>query len=331
MLLLLLVSCRSGAADAEKDIRHADSLSIKLNSPELKAVNAALLKDPANDSLYRKRAVVYLALRQFPEAVNDAKRAVKMDSTNAGNYITLVDIYFAQNNTRLAKELLEITVRKFPENTEALLKLAELFFLVQKYQEGIDYVNKALKIDENIAKAYFIKGSIYRESGDTSKAISSLETAIEQDGRMADAHYDLGVIYTARKNPIAFEYFNNVLRLQPGRTDARYARAKLMQDLGKYDDAMAEYEKMSETDKNCARCFYNTGAILLQIKNNPSKAADQFSKAIEADKEYVEAYLARGYCYALLKDRVSARADYNMCLQLRPNYEPAVQGLNELQ
>lgn len=331
VLLLSLTACKRGVDEnSEAANLHADSLSIKLNSPELKAVNAALLQDVNNDSLYNKRAVIYLSLRQFPEAVNDAKRAIRLDSSTARNYLTLADIYFAENSTRLSKELLEIVAIKFPRDTEALLKLAELYYLVQRYQEGIEFVNKALKIDETIAKAYYIKGSIYRESGDTSRAVSSLETAIEQDKRLTDAHFDLGVIYAARRNPLAMQYYENALRLEPDRKDVMYGRARFLQDAGKIDPALSEYENILKKDPACEKCYYNMGALQLEIKKNPKKALELFTKAIEVRADYLEAYFARGYSYALLKDKSSARADYKMCLQIQPNYPPAVQGLNEL-
>ncbi len=330
-LILLLSACNNAEeSQTAADNARADSLSIKLNSPELKAVNAALLLDVNNDSLYNRRAIVYLSLRQFPEAINDAKRAIRLDSSTARNYLTLADIYFAENSTRLSKELLETVARKFPNDTEALLKLAELYYLVQRYQEGIEFVNKALKINENLAKAYYIKGSIYRESGDTSRAVSSLETAIEQDTRMTDAHYDLGVIYAARRNPLAMQYYENVIRIEPERKDALYARARFLQDLGKTEQAISEYENLVKKDPACDKCYYNLGALELEIKKNPKKALELFSKAIELRADYLEAYFARGYTYALLKDDNSARADYKMCLQIKPNYPPAVQGLNEL-
>jgi len=329
--LVLLSACKGGEEQQlEAANLRADSLSIKLNSPELKAVNAALLQDVSNDSLYNRRAAIYLSLRQFPEAINDAKRAIRLDSSTARNYLTLADIYFAENSTRLSKELLETVTRKFPNDTEALLKLAELYYLVQRYQEGIEFVNKALKINENLAKAYYIKGSIYRESGDTSRAVSSLETAIEQDTRMTDAHYDLGVIYAARRNPIAMQYYENAIRLEPDRKDALYARARFLQDLGKIDQAITEYEAMIKKDPACENCHYNIGALELEIKKNPKKALTHFTRAIELRADYLEAYFARAYTYAQLKDINSARADYKMCLQINPNYPPAVQGLNEL-
>lgn len=327
----LVWSCNTSPVEiSEEQVKHADSLSIKLNSPQLKAVNAALLKDVTNDSLYNQRAIVYLQLRQLPEAVNDAKRAIAIDSTKSRNYLTLADVYFAQNNTRMAKELLEKVTKKFPQDTECLLKLAELYYLVQKYQESIEFVNKALKVNENIAKAYYIKGSIYRESGDTTRAISSLQTAIDQDPQMANAYNDLGVIYAARKNPIAMQYYENAIQVDPARSDVKYARAKLLQDMGKIDEAIKEYEALLKSDAGCFKCCYNIGALQLEIKKEPKKALEQFSSAIKLKPDYIEAYFARAYTYAVLKDKASAKADYNMCLQLQPNYPPAVQGLNEL-
>jgi len=327
---LLFISCNRHSSETEAVAKKADSLSIKLNSPDLKAINAELLKDPSNANLYNKRAQIYLKLKEFPEAENDAARAIKMDSTQASYFLTLVDIYFSENKSRDSKELLEATAKKFPDNIESLLKLAELYFLVKRYQDGIIYVNKALKINENLAKAYYIKGSIYRESGDTGRAISSLETAVEQDNKYVDAFYDLGILYGTRKNPVAFEYYDNVLRIDPVNQAAAYAKAKLLQDLGKTDAAIELYEGILKSNKNCDNCYYNIGAIYLEIKKDPKKALEQFTKAIEINPNYVEAYFARGYTYTKLKDKESAKADYNMCLKIQPNYDAALEELNKL-
>lgn len=331
LLLVLLVACKNEEQkELIADNQKADSISIRLNLPELKAVNAQLLEDPNSADLYNKRAIIYTSIKEYSAAVNDANRAIRIDSTMPAYYNTLVDAYFSQNSTRQAKELLESMEKKFPDNTESLLKSAELYFLVRQYQKAIDFTNKALKVDASLAKAYYIKGSIYRESGDTSKAISSLVTATDQDNKYEDAYYDLGIIYAARKSPVALEYYDNTLRINPNNENAKYARAKLLQDLGRFDEAIAEYNLLLAKNKNCDNCCYNIGAIYLELKNDNQKALEYFTKAIEINPSYTEAYFARGYTHSKLKDKESAKADYNMCLQLTPNFEPAVEGLNKL-
>lgn len=330
-ILIALGSCKNNSSEELKtETSINDSLSIKLNSPELKAVNAELLDNPNSAELYDKRANIYISLKQLNEAVNDAKRAIKLDSTKADFYMTLVDAYYTQNNTRLAKELLEIIQKKFPENVDALLKLAEIYYIVKQYQKGIDYVNKALKINERLAKAYYLKGSIYRESGDTARAVSSLETAIEQDTKFENAYIDIALMYAARKNPIALEYYNNALKINPNNDNTIYARAKLLQDIGKIDEAIIEYKSILTKNKNCENCYYNLGAIYLEIKKDNKIALENFTNAIALNPNSAQAYFARGYTYSKLKDKASAKADYNMCLKIQPNFESAIQALNEL-
>ena len=328
LAVFAVVSCSPKEKTEEAVVKKNDSILDKINSPELKAINELLIKETNNDSLYNQRARIYIGLKQFDEALGDVSRAIRIDSTNAKYYVTLADVYFATNKTRLSKETLETTVKKFPDNTEALLKLGELFYLVRQYENAITHINKALKVDENMANAYYLKGSVFKEMGDTSKAISSLQTAIEQDIKFFDAFVDIGILYAARKNPLAFEYYDNALRLKPGNENVLFAKAKLLQDLDKTDEAIAGYKSILTVNKNNENALYNLGAISLFKKKNANEAIDYFSKAIAVNPQYVEAYFARGASFEILKDINNAKADYNMCLQLKPNYEPAIQALN---
>ena len=204
-----------------------------------------------------------------------------------------------------------------------------MYFLVRQYENAITHINKALKVDENIAQAYYLKGSVFKEMGDTSKAISSMQTAIEQDTKFFDAFLDIGILYASRKNPLALEYYSNALRLRPNDDNVLYAKAKLLQDLNKIDESVALYQEILKVNKNNANALYNLGAINLDKKKNPNVAIDYFSKAIAADPKYTEAYFARGVCFEQIKELENAKADYNMCLKITPNYEPALEALNK--
>jgi len=325
-----IAGCSGDATMSDSEIKKADSLELAYNDLELKSVNVQLRQDPNNAPLYNKRALVYRRLKLYEEAEQDAKRAIRLDSSMADYRITLVDIYFSGNKTRLAKEELEYTVNKYPESVAAHLKLAELYFIVRQYQKAIDAVNKALKLDEHNAMAYFIKGSVYRESGDTTRAINSLQTAVEQDNRFADAFYDLGLMHAARKNPLAFDYYRSVLEIIPGDKKSLYARAHLLQQMGKFEDAAKEYTQIAQKDPSCAECFYNLGAMAMDVKQDYKNAIEQFSKAIAVDAAYSDAYYWRGKCYVQLNNKVAAMADFKMCLQLNSDDESAAIALNAL-
>jgi tetratricopeptide (TPR) repeat protein len=325
-----LFSCNSKEAGADENTYKTDSLLKIINSPELAALNKKILDNPEEANLYNERAKIYLQFKQFDEAINDSKRSLRMDSSNAGFYLTEADIFFASNETRNAKDVLEKVVKKFPENTEGLLKLGELYYFVKQYENAFAKINQALKVNQNLAKAYYLKGSIYREIGDTGKAISSLETTIEQDNKNYGAFLDLGIIYAAKKNPLAFQYYDNALSINPSSNDVLYAKAKLFQDLEKINDAVLIYNKILKNNPAHLFSLYNLGAIEYSMNKNPKKAIDYFSTAINADAKYTEAYFARAVCYQELNENENASADYKMCLQLKPNYAPAIDGLNSV-
>lgn len=325
-----LFSCKQGTEGVAEDTKRTDSLSKIINSPELLALNKKILDNPDDANLYNERAKIYLQFKQLEDAINDTKRAIRMDTTNAAFYLTEADVFFAANETRNAKDVLETVVKKFPENTDGLLKLGELYYFVKQYENAFAKINQALKINENLAKGYYLKGNIYKEIGDTGKAISSLETAIEQDNKNPGIFLDLGLIYAAKKNPLAFEYYDNAISLDPLNSEALYAKAKLFQDINQIKEAVVLYERILKNDPTHVFSLYNLGAIEYGINKNPKKAIEYFTNAINSNPKYTQAYFARGVCYQEIKDNDNARADYSMCLQLTPNYEPAIEGLNSL-
>ena len=325
-----LISCKPSGANTQENIAHTDSLFKVINAPELKAINQKIMENPNDGHLYIERAKLYLKYKQLEDAINDAKRAIRIDSTQAEFYITQADIFFVANETKNCKDVLEKVVAKFPTNTDGLLKLGELFYFVKQYEYAFAKINQALKINPNLAKAYYLKGNIYKETGDTAKAISSLETAIEQDNKNFGAFLDLGLIYAARKNGIALEYYDNAININPVSSEALYAKAKLLQDIDKIDESIIIYNRILRNDSLHAFSLYNLGAIELEHHKNTDKALGFFNKAISANPKYAEAYFARGVCYQELKDKNNALADYSMCLQLKPNYLPAIEAINEM-
>ncbi len=331
LIIIFFTQCDPRNALNEKEVQQHDSLQKVLKNPELDQINKELLKNPDDDSLYRQRALIYMNHKQTDVAIYDCKRAIKIDSNNAKNHLLLADIYFAANKTKLSKDKLEEMIKKFPNNTEAYLKLAELYYLVKQYEKSIEYINKALKIDETLDKAYYIKGNVYKESGDTNKAISSLQTAIEQNPQMVDAFIDLGVIYAAKNNSMAIQYYNNALRITPTNSVALYDKAFFFQQTNHADSAAYWYQRILKWYPHSPHVLYNLGAIEFAIRKNNTQAIEYFTRAIEQYPEYAEAYYARAVVKKEMKKIKDAIEDLKQCLKYKTNFEPAIAELNELE
>ena len=62
-----------------------------------------------------------------------------------------------------------------------------------------------------------------------------------------------------------------------------------------------------------------------------NQALNIFNKTISLDGGYLEAYHARAICYQKLGDKKSAMEDFKFCLMIEPGYEPAMNGISELE
>ena len=324
-------SCSDSNNNEQMDSIAMDTALSKLSSPELNLLNQKLSKEPGNPDIYFQRAQLFFRNGDVAASIKDVSKSITIDSLKEEYWIFLADAHFAANQTRQSKESLEKCVQLIPSSTNANIKLGELFFYVKKYQESISAINSALKLNENLAKGYFLKGMCYKESMDTSLAISSFQTAIEQDPNYFDAHMEIGMLLAFKKNPVALEYFLNALRLQPKDVNVYYNMAKFYQDAGKLDLAEDTYAKVLKMDPKDKESLYNMGAIQLHHKNSPKTALEYFSKVISIDPNYAEAYFARGVCFEELKDYKNAKADYKMAIEIRPNYDFAIENLNQLE
>ncbi len=327
---LLLSNCTGSGNKSGETQQTTDSTIAKYNSPELKRINNLLMASPNNPDLYLQRGQIYVGLKDFEAGIADGNRALKLDSLKDTYYLFLTDAYFYSNHTRQAKEILERCIKNIPTSTQGLLKLAELYFYVKKYQESITYINTALKIDESIAKGYFLKGMCYKESGDSSRALSSFQTACEQDNQYYDAFVEAGRVLTMKKNPLALEYFNNALHINPKSVEVVYMIAKFYQDAGKIKQAVDTYNKLLQMDRQNKNAWYNLGAIEYSSTKDLEKAKNNFTEAINIDPQYADAYFARGVCFEERKDYDNAIADYKLAIQYKPHFDAALANLNKL-
>jgi tetratricopeptide (TPR) repeat protein len=287
--------------------------------------------DPKNADLYNERAKYYLEQKQNDNALDDINKALQINPDKSGYYCTLSDCYFAKGSVLKCTEALEKALNIDPKNTEALLKIAELNFFFKKYNKTYEFIKKALDIDKFNPKAYFMRGMALKENGDTAKAVADLQTSTEQDPKNIEAFVQLGLLYSAKKSKLAIAYFDNALNIDPKSIEARYAKGMFYQENGDYNNAIESYNTIIQTNPNYKYAYFNLGYIHLVYLKVYDIAIDYFTKAIKCDANYFEAYYNRGYSFEMRGDMVNAKADYKKALELKTNYQKAIDGLNRIQ
>ena len=322
-LVLLLSSCgRHGNNPAGQ--------SSGAPATALEALTQKIQNDSSDAELFHQRAELYLDEGQVNNALGDINQAIQLDGGNSGYFVTLADIYLSMGKIPGSLEALQKAEKLNPKNNDALIKQAELYVVIKNYPKCFNYVNAALALNRQNPVAYFIWGFAQLEMGDTTSAIRNLQTAADQDQNYYDAFLQLGMIYSDRKNPMAADYFRSAIRIDSTRTGAYYLMGMLYQETGEYNKALDIYEKLSRISPGMKEACYNMGYVYLVYLENYPAAIEKFTEAIRLDPKYADAFFNRGYCYELSGDLMNAKKDYEQALQVQPNYDRAIEGLNRL-
>ncbi|MCF8373624.1 MAG: tetratricopeptide repeat protein [Bacteroidales bacterium] len=330
--LILIVSfavfgCNPGSGGKSEN-GNQDTVS---DSTSIEFISRQINEGDKSPELFAKRAEMYI-LQNMPEmAIKDMEIALAIDSLNTAYYLTLAEYQMRVGRSGKAKGNLEKCVEIDPENQDATIKLAEIYLYVQQYKESMEWVLKAQKLNANNAHVYFVKSLIYKETGDTMRAIDNLFTVIEKDPESYEGYMLLGSLHAAKKDSLALPFFRNALNLKPNNVDAYYNMAMFYQNNNQPDKALKTYNDLLEkADPKYLFAFYNMGYIYMQQKKDYDKAIEYFTKSIELKSNYFQAYHNRGFAYEQKGEYALARQDYQKALDILPNYELSIAGLNRL-
>lgn len=327
ILALTLLSSCGDFLNKKKTVSDVDSLTFSADS-SYKMLNEQIKRNPDQANLYAQRALVSVRKNDVPSALKDINRAIYLDSNQASFYVQRADIFFKQRETRAAREDFLKSIVLDPKNEEAYLKLAELELVLEKYSQSIDYCNQLLKVNVFSPKAYFMKGMNYKYAGDTASAISSFQTAVEQDDQYYEGYLQLGALFAVQKNPLALDYYNNALRLKPTSLEAIYHKCMFLQETGSFDKALEGYNLMIKIDSTSRNAHFNKGYLYLVYAQDYTKALTSFERVMALYPKDVDAIYNAGVCCDKKKDKKQARIYYKKALEIQPDYELAAKALD---
>lgn len=304
--------------------------SSKIEFPVLDSLNQLILGDSLNAEAFYQRSRYYLGQGETNNALADINKAVQIDDNNAEYFVGLADIYLAINRVPNCLEALTRARELDPANNDALLKLSEVYLILKDYENTFKYTGMALDLDRLNPVAHFIRGYAYMEMGDTALAVKNFQAAADQKQDYYEAFMQLGILYSIAKEPLGIGYFQSAIRISPNRPEAYYMLGMTYQEQENIPEAMETYNRLLAIAPDYKEAVYNIGYLHLVYTGDYAAAIDFFTRAIHLDPKYTDAYFNRGYSYELSGNYESARKDYQIALELVPNYKRSIEGLNRL-
>lgn len=298
-------------------------------------VDSLLQVDPNNIDLIVERSNIYLDEFDFRQARNFSARAFALDSNNVKARSLYAWTMINKPSPPLreierAQRHLKVVIEKDPKNPEAYLRIANTYSLVGDFKTSFEYLNEAIKLDEFYRDAYVLKGSNYRVLGNNKLAASSYETAVQIDNDFFLGYFKLGELYSEMGDPIALEYYMTARDLNPTSPNAQYAVAKTLQDIGQYNESMAEYRSILVEFPEMREAMFNQGYIKLIHQNELDSAVYYYTMTTDAFPDYTEAWYNLGLAYAEQGRTSDAARAYSTCLKLNPDYTAAKDAAQEL-
>ncbi len=326
MVIPAILSCNS----PEKPGTTGISEENVTGDPALDSLNLMIKKDSTNSNAFYLRSRYYIGQGETNLALGDINRAIQLDNQRSEYFITLADIYLAANRVPNCLEALLKARELDPASNDAMLKLAEVYLILKDYENTFKYTGMALDRDRINPVAHFIRGYAYLETGDTSLAVKNFQTAADQDQNYYEAFMQLGILFSIHRDPLAIGYFQTATRIAPNRTEGWYLLGMTYQDQENIPKAIETYHNLLAIAPDFKDALFNLGYVNLVYTSDYAAAIDYFTRAITVDSRYTDAYFNRGYSYELSGDKVNARKDYQKALELLPNYDRAIDGLNRL-
>ncbi len=323
--IMLFIAC-NGDKNKHPDL---SSNPVYQSDPALKKITEQITKSPKDASLFFERGKMLRKLKYDTLALKDLKMATILDSTRAEYYSAVGDLLFETKDIAGSVQWLQKAIILNPKDMRAHLKIAKMFLYIQDYSRGFAEINIVLRSSPYNPEAYFLKGMLYKDMRDTAKAISNFQTAVQVAPEYRDAVVQLGLLYSAKKDPIALKYLDNATKMDSSDVLPMYAKGVYYQENKDYENAKAMYKACIIRDYHYTNAYFNMGYILMH-EDSLAKAYRQYDIVTKIDPVNSTAYYNRGLCSELMDSFKKAASDYQMALRIDSTYDSPREGLKRL-
>lgn len=314
---------------------------------------------PNNPDIFHYWALALTRLEKYEEAMEKAKKVLSINPLkieahiNLGEILTFMEKYEeAVECYKIAEKINSgiadlhmawgITLQKYGEHFEALMRLRKALSLQEKKPETMYYLALSLA-----------------ETGDCPTAIKLLEEVLFIDSRYTDAYTKLGSIYNIMGNSNkALENYLKATKASPHCARTTLLIAHTYNNAGDFDNAIKYYNKTIELNPECTESYISLAVIYSEQENNreairkiriafrqnpkSSKvnmiygvilskedkflkdALEKFDAAIKSDPYLTAAYIGKGEVLIRLKKFNESITVLNELLSKNPNEIPAV-------
>lgn len=228
------------------------------------------------------------------------------------------------NAWKSALTLYEDIDKKYPNQFIVLNSAGVENMFLNNDNKALEYLNKAVAVAPRNYKGFYNRGLLYLKNNKPEEAIKSFNRVLELYYYSKAYVGRASAYYMLQDFPKAINDANYVLKTEQNNTRAHFVLGNCYNDLNRLQDAMSEYNKCIELDKDEADFYFKRGIV--NGKNQDFNACiKDIDICLKLKPDYYEAYYWRGVAKVNLKQ--NACDDFKLAAQ--KNYEPAIAAFNK--
>ena len=216
-------------APAEQALMNPATPVPSASSPDQKKPISA---SPAGSGALVAEAQNYFAAGQYDKAEAAYRKILQSEPKNPMVLANLATIELQENKLADAETHITAALAQTPDDAYTLSTLGFLKFRQQKYDDALDALNRAAKLDAANPQIQNYLGVTLSQKGLREQAVTALRKAVELNPDYGSAHNNLAVVYLGEKPPmteLARWHYQKAIQLgQPHNPDLE----KKLADLG---------------------------------------------------------------------------------------------------
>ncbi|MFN6271354.1 MAG: tetratricopeptide repeat protein [Microcystis sp.] len=197
------------------------------------------------------------AQKKYPEAERIWRQIIQLDPNSAVAFSNLCAALFRQNKLDEALIFCQKALALDPKLPETYKNIGNVLYFQKKLTEAEEMYRRALALDDKYVNAYNGLGNVLSDQKKLTEAEEMYRRALEVDDKYVHAYNNLGnVLYDQKKLKEAEEMYRRALDLPDdttgtpttAHTAAHNGLGLLLQEQGKLEAAIAEFEKATKID-----------------------------------------------------------------------------------
>ncbi|MBN1498898.1 MAG: tetratricopeptide repeat protein [Spirochaetes bacterium] len=213
--------------------------------------------EPENTDALTGAGDALLGMTDFEKALEFYTSAIGLDRNKADAHYGIAKIYYLRGRDTWAERKLDTVFKINPYHYESLLLQAEIKSEVERFDEALVYIEKAISSKREFPDAYLAYGHILLKQYFISNNMDYIEDSVEE--------------------------INRSLSIYPDYPEALMLRGKISYLTDDYEGALEYFSRIGSNGEITAELAYNTGLCFERL-NQVEKALEWFEKSYNLNR-----------------------------------------------